>query len=509
MPDPTVTAEAPKATTSDLLHVDAEAMADLAKVEQEYKAKGQEISGYYKDAADEMNRILGLQEQGIQGLEQKGADLRQQAGALPKPPTAPEELAVPSRQLRPFGDLGQNPSTVQLLNGTLMQLGLLAQMGMGMAKGYPAGALAAYSGALEGWAKGDAVRAENMWKEYVAGVAKMDREYRRQRQEYQDILEKYGISHDLLKTEAQLFGIRQGWQDKMIALAGRKPEEALKMFQMLEQPLTQVRQGVYQLKAAMIKAQLEAEQHRIVNDQRQQLLDLKKKEAALGGIGGGGLSQSALEREARAVAAGAPMPSLGWGKTAAAMRIQIANRAAAIMDEAGDPSGSLAMRRVTYAGSKAELTKLLSQRGPLMAFAATADKNLKVAESLSERVDRSGSPVLNRWFLAGRRATGDPDVAAFDTAVRVAINEFAKVTSSATGGGVTSDTARKEVETMLNAAQTPKQFKAVVNTLRQEMDNRKQGYEEQIKVIQQGLGGIAPKAESGVGQELEQELGLK
>ena len=135
-------------TTDRLLTSDAEAMADLSKVEQEYKDKGAEISGYYKDAADETTRIMGLKDQGIKELEAKGADLRQQAGALPKPPTAPAEPDVPSRQLRPFGDLGQNPSTVQLLNGTLMQLGLLAQMGMGMAKGFPAGALAAFTGDL-------------------------------------------------------------------------------------------------------------------------------------------------------------------------------------------------------------------------------------------------------------------------------------------------------------------------------------------------------------------------
>ena len=258
-------------TTDRLLTSDAEAMADLSKVEQEYKAKGQEISGYYKDAADEANRIMGLQKQGVEDLEAKGADLRKQAGALPKAPTAAPEPDVPSRQLRPFGDLGQNPSTVQLLNGTLMQLGLLAQMGMGMAKGFPQGALTAYSGALEGWAKGDAVRAENMWKEYVASVAKMDREYRRQRQEYQDIIEKYGISQDLLKTEAQLFGIRQGWQDKMISLAGRKPEEALKMFQVLEKPLTEVRGNVFKLKAEMIKAQLAEERQRAVMDHQKEI----------------------------------------------------------------------------------------------------------------------------------------------------------------------------------------------------------------------------------------------
>lgn len=485
-------------------------LADLRKQQEDMRSFQAEATGFYKDSADETNRILSQREGEFAELEGQVKGLAQEAKGLPKPPAAPAEPAVPSMAPRPFLNLGDNPSLVQSLNTTLYSLGLLAQMGMGMAKGYPAGALAAYSGALEGWAKGDAVRAENMWKEYLASVGKMTREYQRQRQEYQDIMDRFGLSKDMVATQLSLAAAKNGLTRERIQLAAQKPEEFMKVHQLWDPMINNLGQQSVQITGDIAKAMISKQVHEETAAYRERLLQLKEKEMSMmGGMGGGGLSQSALEREARAVAAGAPMPSLGWGKTAAALRIQIANRAAEIQDQAGDSAGAYAMRRATYAGSKAELTKLLSQRGPLMAFAATADKNLAVAESLSERVDRSGSPVLNRWFLAGRRATGDPDVAAFDTAVRVAINEFAKVTSSATGGGVTSDTARKEVETMLNAAQTPKQFKAVVKTLRQEMENRKQGYEEQIQVIQQGLGGTAPKAQGGVGQELEQELGLK
>jgi hypothetical protein len=117
-----------------------------------------------------------------------------------------------------------------------------------------------------------------------------------------------------------------------------------------------------------------------------------------------------------------------------------------------------------------------------MSFAKTTDKNLAIVEKLSDKVDRTGVPVINRWLVAGKKSiAGDPDVAAFNGAVRTAINEYAKVTSSVSGAGVTSDTARKEIEDILNMAQTPEQTKAVVALLRSEMTNRKEGFEEQIK----------------------------
>jgi hypothetical protein len=132
-----------------------------------------------------------------------------------------------------------------------------------------------------------------------------------------------------------------------------------------------------------------------------------------------------------------------------------------------------------------------------MAFASNAEKNLKLAGQLSEKVGRSGNPALNRWILAGKRSiAGDVDVVRFDAALRTGINEFAKVTSSATGGSVTSDSARKEVEDMLNAAQTPAQVKGIIDLLvNKELQNRRTSYDEQIKTIKESISGKSSQSE--------------
>lgn len=142
------------------------------------------------------------------------------------------------------------------------------------------------------------------------------------------------------------------------------------------------------------------------------------------------------------------------------------------------------------AANKSELVKLQGQRGQVMAFARTFDKNIDLALQLSEKTDRTGNTVLNRWLLAGKKATGDSMVAQFDAANRTAINEYAKLVSSATGGGVTSDSARHEVEDILAKVQTKEQYRDVVNNvLKKDRKNRESGYDDEINRIKEAMRG--------------------
>lgn len=186
------------------------------------------------------------------------------------------------------------------------------------------------------------------------------------------------------------------------------------------------------------------------------------------------------------------LPGLGLGRAATEARAAIINKWAEQLNQSGQTGADQAQIQAAYKASRNELSRLQSQRGSVMAFAKTADLNLKLAGELSEKVGRSGIPVLNRWLLAGKRSLqGDTDVVRFDAAVRTAINEYARVTTTVTGGGITSDTARKEVESMLNSAQTPQQVQAVLKTLEQEIENRRTGYDEQITSIKDSITNMA------------------
>ena len=223
----------------------------------------------------------------------------------------------------------------------------------------------------------------------------------------------------------------------------------------------------------------------------------KESSAATAAEGIVGFTADAIQQQAERYLATGVLPPMGMGKAGTAARQAIINLSAKIAKNQGLDVGDQLSRQSSVKASQGELNKLQAQRGQVMAFAANAEKNLKLAGQLSEKVNRSGVPLLNRWINAGKRSVaGDVDIVRFDAALRTGINEFAKVTSSATGGSVTSDSARKEVEDMLNAAQTPQQVKGIIDLLvNNELPNRRTSYDEQINQIKSAISGKPAKAE--------------
>jgi hypothetical protein len=208
------------------------------------------------------------------------------------------------------------------------------------------------------------------------------------------------------------------------------------------------------------------------------------------------------------------LPGLGLGRAATNARVQIINQWAKDLSNTGTTAADQVTKQAAYKASTSELAKLQSQRGMVMAFAETTGKNLDLVEKLSNEVDRTGSPIVNEWILKGKRSiTGNPEVSKFDAAVRTAINEYARVTTTATGGSVTSDMARKEVEDMLNVAQTPQQVSEVISLLRREINNRKEGYDMQIDTIKSNIKGLSAEQFRKPGQNenntLKKKYGLE
>jgi hypothetical protein len=134
------------------------------------------------------------------------------------------------------------------------------------------------------------------------------------------------------------------------------------------------------------------------------------------------------------------------------------------------------------------LSALERQRGLIEAFMRTNDKNLALAEKISDSVTRSDVPALNRLLLPFRlQVSGAEDVAALNAAIRIAVNETARVLTSATGAGVLSDTARQELEELLNKEMTPTMVKRVIGVFRQDMINRQTSYDDQRAQIQETI----------------------
>ena len=146
---------------------------------------------------------------------------------------------------------------------------------------------------------------------------------------------------------------------------------------------------------------------------------------------------------------------------------------------------SLASRKYALNAEKTSLANITKQKDVIESFENTAERNLDLAQNLSEKVDRTQIPLLNKAIIsADAKILGSVEAQQFADACITAKNEYAKVVTTINGGGANvTDAARAEADKMFEACQTKEQMIGVIKTLKQEMQNRKLSYYEQIDKI--------------------------
>ena len=134
-----------------------------------------------------------------------------------------------------------------------------------------------------------------------------------------------------------------------------------------------------------------------------------------------------------------------------------------------------------FKADTASLATLTRYSDQVLAYERTANTNAtQVLQTMGKGAAGTGAPVFNAWVQHGRANwAGNADVSRFNVAVQTFATEYAKVVSGASGGAVTSDSARHEIMGMINNAQTPQQLQAVISQARTEMANRKKGLQDQ------------------------------
>lgn len=193
------------------------------------------------------------------------------------------------------------------------------------------------------------------------------------------------------------------------------------------------------------------------------------------------INPAALDQAAELYAKTGQMPAMGMGRDGAAIRTSIMNRAAELH---GD--NDLASAKTDYGATSGAIRNLSRQRSQVLTFEKTASKNLDLADSLSQKVDRTGSPVLNRFLLHAKgQYAGDTDTQLLNNAVETAASEYAKIVSGATSGS-TTDSAREHAREMLTAAMGKGTFSQAVALMKQEMGNRKSGFDEELETLRGG-----------------------
>lgn len=186
---------------------------------------------------------------------------------------------------------------------------------------------------------------------------------------------------------------------------------------------------------------------------------------------------------------------------------KIQNRWAELSEANGDTAGAAAARMAAGHSAKLGLNALTKQKSLTGAFEKTAQKNIDLTLELSNKLDRSGSPIINKGILNWRQnITGDPDTAAFVNALTAARTEYAKVLSGATGATGITDAARHEAEDLFSKISNAETLRTVFDVAKREMANRMTSFDEQSAELAQQLGGNAKTGESAA--ERAKRLGL-
>jgi len=209
----------------------------------------------------------------------------------------------------------------------------------------------------------------------------------------------------------------------------------------------------------------------------------------------GGVDSATVDFYAKKVAAGGDLPALGSGKVAAAWRQAILKRSAAIQTGQGLDGGDSNLRQADVKAARMALGQLQKTRSNVEGFERTFMLNVDQVLKLAPKGVGGSAPVFNKWIQAGRKSIkGDPDVSAFNVAVNTAANEYAKLASGASGGAVTSDSARHEAMEILNNAQTLPQLQASIRQMKIDGHNRIIALNEQEGRLRSTIGGKAQGA---------------
>jgi hypothetical protein len=155
-----------------------------------------------------------------------------------------------------------------------------------------------------------------------------------------------------------------------------------------------------------------------------------------------------------------------------------------------DPTYNLKLAEAEYAADNKALSNLSNIYATAQTAMGAAENHGKQILELSQKVDRTGSPALNRYFLAGKKQiAGDVDVNNLDIALHAFDREFARYLTSMTQGGILAQSEAKAVENLLTSAKNPQQLIGGIQTVQKLMEGKKDSFNDQFARIKESLGG--------------------
>ncbi len=156
---------------------------------------------------------------------------------------------------------------------------------------------------------------------------------------------------------------------------------------------------------------------------------------------------------------------LGRGAQGAENIGAVRTRMAQLKAERGQTTDDILKNVAKFGGVKAGARTAGTMAAKLDVLSNTAAAAGDYALEQSAKVARTQFVPINKIVQMGQAAMSNPALAAFNAANTTLVNEYAR----AVGGGVGTDASRAHAMEMLNTAQSPEAYAAVVNVLKREV----------------------------------------
>lgn len=195
------------------------------------------------------------------------------------------------------------------------------------------------------------------------------------------------------------------------------------------------------------------------------------------------------------------LPPIGRGSQGQAQRTAIQNMAADMAKNADVSPADLATRGGQQKALQSSLTAFQKRSDAMAGQENSFLNNLTYAQKISDTIDRTASPAINKWLLTGEEQAGDPDVVKLKAALTPVAADYAKIMSGATGAGGTPVSTMQEALDMIRTDLSKGQFNSVADVLRNDVHNQRVGSLQQLNAIRDNMsrfgngtqGGTRPK----------------
>jgi hypothetical protein len=184
---------------------------------------------------------------------------------------------------------------------------------------------------------------------------------------------------------------------------------------------------------------------------------------------GGRLSPEATSAMAKQYLEGdkSVMQNIGRGAQGAENIVALREEITRQMEADGKTPHDVAMKIAEFTGMQAGERTLGTKLANITVAATEAKKTIPIALKASQAFKRSNFPSLNKAIAQVAAGTGDTDIVKFVAATNAVINTYARAISPS---GVPTVADKEHARDVLNTAQSPEQYAAVMDILQQEIN---------------------------------------